>query len=262
MWNIDFRPPFLQTIKGCADHTIEAVMGFKVQYDKEAERRNLGEDIFQRDGVTRKIRFKAQSDNGTTKLHLARYLRLPLVHPKDYYKNMPSRRDVVVRNFPMDHYGLTGQIKDDVIGKVHNRTVVTTFDAYGKSSTKPGKTGKFADKHQLEEGLLNYACVNHAIWPMDYSVFPIWRTLVDAKWGATAVADEKKRSELVIEFINSSLAENCAKAVHQQYPVVFEQVTVIRLYGHQQILNRRHSMPITSLRIFTSLHVSGCRTGY
>jgi hypothetical protein len=65
-------------------------MGFKVQYDKEAERRNLGEDIFQRDGVTRKIRFKAQSDNGTTKLHLARYLRLPLVHPKDYYKNMPT----------------------------------------------------------------------------------------------------------------------------------------------------------------------------
>ncbi len=91
---------------------------------------------------------------------------------------------------------------------------------------KAGKAGKFADKHQLEEGLLNYACVNHAIWPMDYSVFPIWRTLVDAKWGATATADEKKRSELVIEFINSSLAENCAKAVHQQYPVVFEQVTI------------------------------------
>jgi hypothetical protein len=122
MWNIDFRPPFLQTIKGCADHTIEAVMGFKVQYDKEAERRNLGEDIFQRDGVTRKTRFKAQSDNGTTKLHLARYLWLPLLHPKDYYKHMPSRRDVVVRNFPMDHYGLTGQIKDDVIRKVHNRS--------------------------------------------------------------------------------------------------------------------------------------------
>jgi hypothetical protein len=36
----------------------------------------------------------------------------------------------------MDHYGLTGQIKDDVIGKVHNRTVVTTFDAYGRSSVK------------------------------------------------------------------------------------------------------------------------------
>ncbi len=110
--------------------------------------------------------------------------------------------------------------------------MVTTFDAYGKSSTKPGKTGKFADKHQLEEGLLNYACVNHAIWPMDYSVFPIWRTLVDAKWGATAIADEKKRSELVIEFINSTLAENCAKAVHQQYPVVFEQVIKVHLHSH------------------------------
>ncbi len=199
-------------------------MGFKVQYDKESERRNLGEDIFLRDGVTRKIRFKAQSDNGTTKLHLARNLRLPLVHPKEYYKNVPNRRDVIVRNFPMDHYGLTGQIKDDVIGKLHNRTVVTTFDSYGKSTVKPGKSGKFADQSQLEEGLLNYTCANHAIWPMDYSAFAIWRTLVDAKWGATVTADEKKKSELVIEFINSVLADNCAKAVHQQYPVVFEQV--------------------------------------
>ncbi len=172
----------------------------------------MGEDIFQHDGVTRKTLFKAQSDNGTTKLHLARYLRLPLAHPKEYYKNVPSRQDVVIRNFPMDHYGLTGQIKDDVIGKAHNRTVVTTFNTYGKSSVKPGKAGKFVDKHQLEEGLLNYACVNHAIWPMDYSAFAIWRTLVYAKWGATAKVDEKRRSEFVIEFINSVLAENCAKS--------------------------------------------------
>jgi hypothetical protein len=67
----------------------------------------------------------------------------------------------------------------------------------------------------------------HAVWPYDYSLFPIWRVLVESRWGKTVTSDEKKRSELVIEFFNSILADNAAKAVNEQYPCVFEQVTLL-----------------------------------
>ncbi len=133
---------------------------------------------------------------------------------------------MIIRSFPMDHYGLEGQVQDAVIGKMHNRAVVQTFDNFGKTSVKTGRSssGKYADRHQLEEALINYGSLMHHLWPIDYSLFPIWRTLHDAKWGETVTSDEKRRSELVIEFFNSMLADNCSKAVHSKYPLVFEQV--------------------------------------
>jgi hypothetical protein len=52
----------------------------------------------------------------------------------------------------------------------------------------------------------------------------LWRVLHEADWGAKATSDEKKRSDLAIEYFNSYLADNCGKANHSQYPLVFEQV--------------------------------------
>jgi hypothetical protein len=216
----------LKTIKGCAKYKMLVIMGMKNECEREAARRNLGEDIFLRDGKQKKIRFKAQSDNGTTKLHEVRFLRLPTVHPKEYFKRVPRRRETIIRSFPLEHYGAQGQVSDVVIGKLHNRTVVLTYESFGKTSVKPGKgqSGKYADKQQLEEAVINYGALMHAIWPLDYSIFALWRVLMEAKWGEVATNDEKKRSEIVIEFFNGILAENCSRAVHSQYPVVFEQV--------------------------------------
>jgi hypothetical protein len=137
---------------------------------------------------------------------------------------MPKKREEIIRSFPMDHYGVQGQVPAAVIGKLHNRTALQSFDGFVKTSFKPGKTGKYADKQQLEEGLLNYGTMMQAIWPYDYSLFPVWRVLCEEKWGEKATADEKKRSDLVIEFVNGILADNSAKAVNGQYPCVFDQV--------------------------------------
>jgi hypothetical protein len=225
-WDIDSRPDCLKTVKQCYRYKMNVILGMKTECNREAERRNLGEDIFLRDGKPKKKRIKAQTDNGTTKLHEARFFRLPIAHPKEYYKKMPRKHDVVIRNFPMEHYGVQGQVKDDVIGKMHNRTVVLTFDAFGKTTVKTGRNpgGKYADRQQLEEALINYGSLTHALWPMDYTVFAMWRVLCDAKWGAAATNDERKQSELVIEYFNGMLADNCSRAVHSQYPAVFEQV--------------------------------------
>ncbi len=151
-----------------------------------------------------------------------------MVHPKEYFKNIPTKRDVIVRNFPMEHYGVAGQVSDTAVGRLHNRTVVQTFDAFGKSTHKAAKpgtpAGKYSDLNQLQEGMLNYGAVMHAIWPYDYTSFVLSRVMVDSNWCEIALPDEKKISEIVIEFFNGVLTDNCGKAVHREYPAVHEQV--------------------------------------
>jgi hypothetical protein len=248
-WDIDSRPDCLKTVKQCYRYKMNVILGMKTECNREAERRNLGEDIFLRDGKPKKKRFKAQTDDGKTKLHEVRFYRLPIAHPKEYYKKVPRKHDVVIRNFPMEHYGVQGQVKDDVIGKMHNRTVVLTFDAFGKTTVKTGRNqnGRYADRQQLEEALINYGSLNHALWPYDYTIFPMWRVLCDAKWGAVATNDEKKQSELVIEYFNSMLADNCSRAVHSQYPAAFEQVKQLNIktcYFQPKQIQNQFTVPL------------------
>jgi hypothetical protein len=223
-WAPEDRPDDLQTMEDFEDFTYGEAMIMKDNMEKEKKRRDLGEDVCQQDSKPKKIKHKAATDNGTSKLHEARYHRMPICHPKEYYHKMPKKREEIIRSFPMDHYGVQGQVPAAVIGKLHNRTALQSFDGFVKTSFKPGKTGKYADKQQLEEGLLNYGTMMQAIWPYDYSLFPVWRVLCEEKWGEKATADEKKRSDLVIEFVNGILADNSAKAVNGQYPCVFDQV--------------------------------------
>jgi hypothetical protein len=48
--------------------------------------------------------------------------------------------------------------------------------------------------------------------------------MVETKWGEIVTTDDKKRSDLVVDFFNSVLSENAGKAVNSQYPCLFDQV--------------------------------------
>ena len=227
-WPAADRPDYLQTDEQLRDVTYNEAMDLKRARDAERTSGGLGEDIFRGDGVPKKVRYKAQSDNGTTKLHEARNNRQPLLHPKEWFSKVPKKWDTIIRNFPLDQYGAAGQVSPAAIGKLHNRTALLTFDSFGKTTFKSGKGGekgaKYADQNQLEEGIMNYTTMIHALWPMDYNAFAIWRVVNEAQYGALVTTDEKKRSDIVIEFFNAVLVENCGRAVHGQHPMVFEEV--------------------------------------
>jgi hypothetical protein len=227
-WPAADRPDYLQTDEQLRDVTYNEAMDLKKARDAERTSGGLGEDIFRGDGVPKKVRYKAQSDNGTTKLHEARNNRQPLLHPKEWFSKVPKKWDTIIRNFPLDQYGAAGQVSPAAIGKLHNRTALLTFDSFGKTTFKSGKGGekgaKYADQNQLEEGIMNYTTMIHALWPMDYNAFAIWRVVNEAQYGALVTTDEKKRSDIVIEFFNAVLVENCGRAVHGQHPMVFEEV--------------------------------------
>jgi len=135
-------------------------------------------------------RYKAAVDDGKKKLHRARWNRQPLVPPDVFYGRTPKKRDTIVRNFPMEHLGITGEVSETVIGHLHNRTVKVTLDSFVKTSWYPGKNGdkggKFADLHQLQDGINTYTILLHAIWPSDYSGVVLTKVLNQAKWGEIA----------------------------------------------------------------------------
>jgi hypothetical protein len=84
-WPREQRPSFMQTWLDCGDYTVLEMLAMKTQVGEEDQKRNLGQDIFMRDSKPKKKKFKAETDNGKTKLHGARFLRPPLCPPKDYY---------------------------------------------------------------------------------------------------------------------------------------------------------------------------------
>jgi hypothetical protein len=227
-WPYDQRPPYLRKRNIIYQNTLEVWLGYMKQVDSLEKKKNLGEEVFAKDGKPEKIHFKAKTDNGVNKLHLARTLRLPVAHPKHWFKIIPKKRDEIVRNFPMDHLGLTGHIPDDVIGRLHNRSVKITLDLFCKSTHHEAvgsqKAGKYSDIHQIRAGINHFCLALHCIWPYDYTGLVITEVLNEAHWAEEATADQRKRCELITELFNTVLADNSAKAVYNMYPLIYEQV--------------------------------------
>ena len=186
-WPVENRPERLRRVKALLSLTVDGFLKLKKQIEKEEERKNLGEEACAKDGLTRTVRYKAKKDNGKKKLHLARWNRQPLVPPEEFYAKVPKKCETVIRNFPMEHYGITSQVPDLVLGHMHNRCVKVSLDSFVKSSYKAAKgndkAGKFADLFQLLEGIVNYCIVLHALWPSDYTGLVLLKVLTEARWG-------------------------------------------------------------------------------
>jgi hypothetical protein len=209
-------------------NTLDVWLSYMGKMDKLEEKKNLGQEVFSKDGKPERVHFKAKTDNGVNKLHPARALRLPIAHPKHWFKLVSKKRETVVRNFPMDHLGLTGHIAEDIKGKLHNQSVKLTFDMLCKSThheaTGQTKAGKYSDVHQLRAGINHFSLALHCIWPQDYTGLVLTEVLNEAHWAEEVTADARKRAELVTELFNTVMADNSAKAVYNMYPLIYEQV--------------------------------------
>jgi hypothetical protein len=227
-WPIDQRPAELRRRSVVYLMSLDELLRLKKEIAGEDEKKNLGEEVFSKDGKPEKFTFKKQTDDGVKRLHPARGLRQPLAHPKHWYKMVPKKRDSIIRNFPMDHLGITGKVSDVAIGKMHNRSVKITLDLFCKTTHReargPHKAGKYSDGHQLRQGINHYCLLLHVLWPQDYTGLVIQEVLNEAQWAELVSPDDKKRAEIITEFFNSVMTDNAAKAVHDMYPLVYEQV--------------------------------------
>ena len=70
----------------------------------EKEKHEGNSDIA-KDGKQHTTIFKEEADNGTDKLHKARWCRMPTTCPSTWYKNVPLKRTPVIRSLPLEFSG-------------------------------------------------------------------------------------------------------------------------------------------------------------
>jgi hypothetical protein len=78
------------------------------------------------------------------------------------------------------------------------------------------------------------------LWPQDYTGLVIQEVLNEAQWAELVSPDDKKRAEIITEFFNSVMTDNAAKAVHDMYPLVYEQVLNLKKKKNLAVLPTVH----------------------
>ena len=223
-WPKEDRPKHLQKRENVRGRNIDELIRLKREVVGEEEKKELGDSAFCKDAVVRKTKYKAAKDDGYKRLHPARSNRQPLAVPSEWYgKLVPVKRTVIVRNFPIEHYGAAGQVSDKTLGKCHNRAVDLTFDQFCKQNVLGGKDTELS-MNQVEAGLHNYTAILHALWPQDWTGIVLQRLLFEVKWAEFTGLEDKKRVRLVRTFLTEVLKTNAGRAIHRQPPLEYDQL--------------------------------------
>ena len=226
MWVVEARPKLLQSRKVVESMSIAEISQFKAHYEREEEKKGGGAAVFGKDRKLKTVELKKGRDNGTTKLHEARFeLRMPLCMPKKYWHRLPPKREVF-RDFLLSHLGMEGQVSKATVVRMHDRRVPVTLDMLCKGNAgKDVKVDKAdwvepKEVRHIQEAVLNYTVLLNAIWPLDYAGLVI---LVELSWGAVASGSEKTRVALVRRFFEETVKENSGRAVREEPPLVYEE---------------------------------------
>ena len=205
-WALEDRPAHLRIKKEVEKMSLGRLMKLKDLYEKEAEKKGIGSAIFGLDEKTSSRKYKAQRDNGVSKLHPARWERLPMAQPKKYWRKVPRKREEIFRHLHLSHYGAEGLINESTLVRLHDRQVPVELNMlHAANFTKMGKEAASqredwtdpSEVRQLQEAVLNYAVVMQVLWPFDYGPMVIMRVLIESRWGEAAGSDDKERIRLV-----------------------------------------------------------------
>jgi hypothetical protein len=128
IWPIETRPKKLQDKRYVNRQSWRTLHALQDRYEKEAERKGFGAAIFGKDQKLKKSSFKKKTDDGYTRLHPARWQRLPMAPPDKYWDAVPRAHEQRFRHLQLGHYGAESQINEKVILSLHDRQVRPTLN--------------------------------------------------------------------------------------------------------------------------------------
>jgi hypothetical protein len=216
MWPVETRPGHLQKKKNTMGMTLDMLLRCKEQYEKEAEKKGMGKAVYGRDGRVRKKVFKKMKDDGMKKLHPARWERLPVVEPKKYWGQLPTKRDQIFRHIPLQHYGLDGQISELTLVRMHDRKVPVELEMLTRD--------KVTEVRHCMDAVVNHAIVCQTLWPTDYGPMVIMKVLVDVMWGEGLSFNEKQKVAAIKRMFDDVARENSGRAVRKEAPLDYDKV--------------------------------------
>ena len=186
------------------------------------------------------VKFKAQEDNGRSKLHKARFEPLPTVHPKKYFRKIPQTRPYI-KNRALGYSGLENVVSDLTLKKLHNRCIATKLKFFfsgnlnissKQTEIRKVKEGRIETSFDyswtdpstiahVQEALINYTSLLQNIWPQDCTAVMFLRLLIKYKW--LIRADESRRPELITKLFDNIMVANAGRACNKEAPMSFQQ---------------------------------------
>ena len=231
---MSMRPPMMKKKKHVNRMTMKEVESlFNMHCSRE---KSLGgQKLFQAVAVETHhptIKFKAQKDNCKSKLHKARFQRLPLTSPDKWFKNVPLKRSPVIRQLPLEYTGSQDMVSEKTIEILHDRSkAITLKELYSKNFEAASKSRDVEDQdlgdwvnfeglQGIQEALCNFGAVYHYLWPNDPTPGIMWRTLITYNWGSS-LRNPKLQEKIISEYFKRVTRKNAGRAVKSEAPYEF-----------------------------------------
>ena len=213
VWPLDERPEHLRSRRGAAGRrSLDQLLAIGDRLDKRAERMGAGKAVFAKDPKLKKVKYKKFEDNGSSRLHPARFNPLPYGDPVTWAREVPVKREQVLKNLYMANYGVEGQWDAKLVVKLHDRRVSVSLDELCRGSSL--RTGTdMGEVWRLKAAAWNYVTLMHKLWPTEAAALIIYKTLEDSRWAAVAGEDKRLRANMIRQFFNETVDENAGRAV-------------------------------------------------
>ena len=230
MWAESDRPGRLQdpdVVNNIPMRDLMALMSGSI------ELANLGENASSMQAVTRDKTIVAREfkdvewDDCREKLHSARWLRMPLTPPSDWWHLVPVKMSPVIINaLPLDVTGAEDQVLSETIKLMHDRRNILELKMFfiGSFDAAKGKTGRQlefgASMLQIQESICNFQDILQQLFPWDTTANSMWRVLVVYKWIAAAKSFDVRRDVIVV-FFHAVSRKNATRAGNGQPPITY-----------------------------------------
>ena len=201
-------------------------------------------EILVKDRKPKPVSFKAATDDGEKMLHPARYLRLPTAKHDEWYFKMPQERRETYISMDLDFCGADDKVADATISNLHNRKKplmlkhflsqnvavasrpkkeIRKLEQEGITNTTDWNWFTPGDLSEVQEAIMNFASVNHYIWPLDCTGLSMLRLLTKYKWVSNC-KNYKLRTEIITSFFNKIMRDNAVAAVNNSCIVSYKQM--------------------------------------
>ena len=228
-WPVALRPPRLRKksyVNKLSMKEVESLYNMHCSREKSLR----GQKLFQAVAVETShptVKFQKGKDDCKSRLHKARFQRLPLTSPETWFKKVPLKRNPVVRQLPLEYSGSHDKVSEKVIEVLHDRSKALTlkefysknFDAASKS-LKDGDSSdwvNFEGLQGIQESFCNFGSVYQWLWPNDPTPTSFWRTLIDYNWGSS-LRNPKLQEKIICDYFEKVTKKNANRAVRKEAP--------------------------------------------
>ena len=232
------------------DKVVTMIHEYELMNRKEKSKQSHKMSVEKSDDKITSIKIEEGVDDAKVILHKeARNLRPAILEIKDQMSWLEKSRKEIIRNLPLEVYGLQDQIQSKVIEACHDLTSTLKIDMFGKahkrgqSATKSkintlnGKVtieaedifGEIYTSLDVLEAWTNLAAVwqkLHPIWPAAHIAI---KTILHMKCfeHCNNQSDKWKAKNVSITFSNRLLQQNAQRAASNKGPVSFEKAKIL-----------------------------------